>query len=244
MACTERCACRTLSQSARGTALSKSFLKLEHPTFWIQQKARRWEGMNNHCCSVWLKTYPCPAEPRLIVRTMGTARAAGRWSGRATAACVCTAAEVSSACICVWLERRTSAAQSETASAALLTKHRQERAVPAPSRMVVGPCVLLSLGWMDVALQPCAVLHFGIDTRPQLHARPSCTRSCRLKAQLQPGLAAPSRGNAEQVKLSPAFKIGVGRCPTSSLVPLTPPADQGHVPTPKRRVAAAWTSSQ
>ena len=153
MACTERCACRTLSQSARGTALSKSFLKLEHPTFWIQQKARRWEGMNNHCCSVWVKTYPCPAEPRLIVRA--TARAAGRRSGRATApACVCTAAEVSSACICVWLERRTSAAQSETASAALLTKHRQERAVPAPRRMVVGPCVLLSLGWMDVALQP------------------------------------------------------------------------------------------
>ena len=66
------------------------------------------------------------------------------------------------------------------ANAALLTKHRQERAVPAPSRMVVGPCVLLSLGWMDVALQPCAVLHFGIDTRPQLHARPSCTRSCRF----------------------------------------------------------------
>ena len=175
MACTERCACRTLSQSARGTALSKSFLKLEHPTFWIQQKARRWEGMNNHCCSVWVKTYPCPAEPRLIVRT---ARAAGRWSGRATAACVCTAAEVSSACMCVWLERRTSAAQSESASAALLTKHRQERAVHAPRRLVVGPCVLLSLGWMDVALQPCAVLHFDIDTRP-------VARATKLHAQLQ-----------------------------------------------------------
>ena len=171
MACTERCACRTLSQSARGTALSKSFLKLVHPTFWIQQKARRWEGMNNHCCSVWVKTYPCPAEPRLIVRTMGTARAAGRWSGRATAACVCTAAEVSSACMCVWLERRTSAAQSETANAALLTKHRQERTVPAPraasSLARASSCHLG--GWTSrCSLVPCCTL---ASTRDH-----SCTR--------------------------------------------------------------------
>ena len=61
----------------------------------------------------------------------GGGRSSG-WSGRATAACVCTAAEVSSACMCVWLERRTSAAQSETASSAL-----------------------------RVALQPCAVLRGG-----------------------------------------------------------------------------------
>ena len=176
MACTERCACRTLSQSARGTALSKSFLKLVHPTFWIQQKARRWEGMNNHCCSVWVKTYPCPAEPRLIVRTMGTARAAGRWSGRATAACVCTAAEVSSACMCVWLERRTSAAQSETASSAL--------------RVALQPCAVLRGAGGAVASieecscrQPCTRItsckfHFECKFQPRkVRAVAGCTRS-------------------------------------------------------------------
>ena len=47
-------------------------------------------------------------------------------------------------------------AERDRGSAEVLTKHRQERALPAPRRLVVG----LSLGWMDVALQPCAALHF------------------------------------------------------------------------------------
>ena len=77
----------------------------------------------------------------------------------------------------------------------------------ATRRLVVGPCVLLSLGWMDVALQPSAVLCFRIDTR--VH------RSC-LHAQLQVAGAVaawvPERGitrnNWDSHGLgSPAFKI-------------------------------------